>query len=683
MPRTSPRVLWVALLAAMVVTSAAANAQSADNVPETPPALPSSPGPGAAPGVAPGADPTGRPSGRANHGSTMANLEALCTVANTSPELVPLCSVLQTQRARLAAEPAVPLGGSGRLPPNYYSARLGVDVCAIIRPMNDKEVAKEAKKVRTKPSLDPTTALENLKAACGEAAPRAGSIQSLGVEVVQGLGNFLAARAKEEVVEFAVEKKAKTLCTGALTRYFVKSCPVLFPPNGKTDPPDLESAVDGRLQTALRADLEAFPGRLLVSVVDAKAPRKRQLDDVLQAIGNGAVAAFRDGQLSDVFGDALSDLPDSEAASFACQLGDASTPSPPACVAAFMLEVGATAVKEGGADPVRVLNDAASAFCDRFGEKVAGMPGQCILGASGYLAIDAKAKAVVAAADNLTKAPRASIKPGTESTMRFTAAELRGLRGVLAAMLDGVRVAPGGTSVPIGDVMDLVSDVIAFAKAIAAKDSADALVAAEDIVVTIAKIDPKLAPDSKTFAFVLAIATAKSSADVEAAFDAAAAPVGSYRRKYSHSGEAGGLLTVNGFVGYSLGGIHPLHRAADVDDWQFFQRLRMPVGLDLNIWGWTAINLGLGLTVIDPLALTVVTKDGAAVAANWASVLDLGGYLRIGIFGSPFNLFLAASYNPGLEPSGGCATAATGVCWRGAWQLGGGLVVDVPIFPLY
>jgi hypothetical protein len=559
----------------------------------------------------------------------------------------------------------------GALAPRYYRAN-GLDVCGMIATLNDAQVSQAA-------GTDASSALSNLRETCRSGASRSAALAAFGLQAVQGLGDFLVARSKEEVLDFAVEMKAKALCEGRFRTFLDDSCKVLYP-DGTGNPPDLESAADGRLTIALRRDLSLLAGRLLTIIVDKQVPglKSAPFDEVLQAIGDGAVDAARDQNLSRFFDNALTKLPEDARTDFACQLSDGSRPSKAPCIAAFMLEVGSTAVAENLADPVLVIEDAAKAFCARFGKATTppDTSGQCVFGAPNYPDINAQAVAMVGAADRLHKAMATSAVMGPS--------QVAGLQGIGAALFAAVgKLTANGASLAGGDVMKLLKDVIAFAQALANRDGGDALAAAQDIIVTVNKIDPNLAPDSKTFAFVLAIATAKSRDDVEAAFEAAAAPVGSYRRKYGKGSAPNGLWTINGFVGFSTGGLHPLHRAPDVEAWQYAWRLSAPVGLDVNLWGWSFVNLGIGVTVIDPLALTVVTKDGVATDANWASLFSLGGYLRVGLGGSPINLLAGGSYNPGLEPSGGCTAAGTTPCWRGAWQVGAGLVVDVPVIPIH
>lgn len=665
----------IAFTAAMLIAQSA----GASDAPATPPPLPPPPrGPTTPPMVSAVPSSSTREVGP----PVLATIQKICDYsANASPALKALCDGLRQPRA--AVEP------TGTYPPGYYSARLGVDICAVAKSVTDQEVSAAAKttaKDKTKGLSQPEdagTAMLNLRAACGQAAPRGAALATFGVQLVQGLGDFMVARSKEELVEFAVEVKAKSLCQDSFKQYLIKSCKVLFP-DGTDSPPDLESASDGRLQTALRADLNALAGRVLVAVIDAKLPptvKSPLLDEVLQAIGDGGVDAIRGGDMSRLFDDALGKLPPDDTTTFACQLSDGSSPSTAACIGSLMLEIGSAAVAKRSSDPIAVLEAAADTFCARFGKQPLGTPGQCVFGAPNYSDIQSQAMALIS---NVNTLYDANIKSGgAQTAIPATANQLSSIEATATALLTAVaNLTPHGSAVAVGGILEVAKDLIELATALAAQNSGDALAAAEDLVETINTIEPTLAPDSKAFAFVLAIATAKNRSDVEAAFEAAAAPLGSYRAKYGKGSVANFKITLNGFVGAGIGGQHPLHRVGSVDSWQFYQRLAAPVGLDLNVLGWTLFNIGIGVRVIDPLALTVVTKDGGSADANWASLLDLGGYLRVGLAGSPVNLMVGADYLPGLAPSGGCAAAATGPCWRGAWQLGAALAVDVPLLPL-
>lgn len=600
------------------------------------------------------------------------DLADICKAKTVPPALKGAACAGMPAGAGLAAEPA--------FPPGYYSARLHVDVCQAVAGMSEKQD-------------DPAVgdAVLHLHHLCGHGEVRAADLNAFGVQLVQGLGDFLVVRAKEELVAFAVEVKAKSLCEGPFKAYLPKTCAVLFPPPPGS-PPDLDSATDGRLQTAIRADLTDLPDKLLdvaIKAVEAKV-NDPVLDKVIEAVGKAALLTLEDGDLLHFFDVALAQLPADASTTFACQLA-ATPPSVPACLGAFSLEVGSTAVAERGSDPMRILNDAADSFCTRFGPPGQTTPGQCIFGAANYAtAIQPAALAIVGSAVSLAKSSdhineQVSQSPLSlaEISAKVSPTVVSGLRTALAALAPALKMpaSPAGTAA-IDGVLKLIGDIVDFASAIAARDSGEALAAAEDLVQDLAALDPRLVLDSKTFAFILAIGTAKSRDDVEAAFEAAAEPLGSYRAKYGPN--SGGRVTINGFVGPAVGLLRPLHRDGSVDKNQFFERLSAPVGLDVNVAGGDLTNFGFGLRLIDPLGLTVVTRNDGTVTANWASLVDLGAYLRFGLFRSPLSLLVSFDYFPGLEPRDACTTASgASPCWRGAWLLGGAISVDIPLLAVH
>jgi len=92
------------------------------------------------------------------------------------------------------------------------------------------------------------------------------------------------------------------------------------------------------------------------------------------------------------------------------------------------------------------------------------------------------------------------------------------------------------------------------------------------------------------------------------------------------------------------------------------------------------MNLGFGGIVLDPLALTRVDSKGETAQPRAQTAFVFGGYVRLGIAHSPVNLVAMATYQPWLRPLDDCTSG--GRCWSGAWQIGVGLAVDVPILVL-
>jgi hypothetical protein len=89
-------------------------------------------------------------------------------------------------------------------------------------------------------------------------------------------------------------------------------------------------------------------------------------------------------------------------------------------------------------------------------------------------------------------------------------------------------------------------------------------------------------------------------------------------------------------------------------------------------------NGGFGVVALDPLALASVDTEGDSPDAEWRTALTPGAYLRLGLFHSPTTLLALGTYQPFNQRQDDC----TQNCWRGAWQVGGALAVDVPLFTL-
>jgi hypothetical protein len=90
------------------------------------------------------------------------------------------------------------------------------------------------------------------------------------------------------------------------------------------------------------------------------------------------------------------------------------------------------------------------------------------------------------------------------------------------------------------------------------------------------------------------------------------------------------------------------------------------------------------LTFIDPFAVGTIGSDAKAADFDWGAVLTPGGLVRVGIGGSPFSAIVAVTGQPLARSKDTCGSGTeTGPCWKGAWQVGGALAVDVPILMLH
>jgi hypothetical protein len=575
---------------------------------------------------------------------------------------------------------ALPIG----LPFNYYRFQIkkatGQDICTA-----GTGSVLAASGVETNQQSKLTTLLDD---ACGSSHARAGFLSDIALNAVQGLGDFLVARAKQEFVGYAVETQGRELCehqkvTVSATEsvdLFPRACGTLFP-EGTDGDADLVSVTDGRLQVALRADLAALPDAVARI---AAPPKTTHLDVVIAAMGRALLRAVQTRQPALLFSDALARIEAGDTR-WGCDLATVSADAKPACITVLALQVGATAVSPppgvSRTDPAAIVQVAATEFCAHFSDNN-DPPGACVFGAAGYPRdMHPSLSALVSDATDLTTASTALVDRGLAQPA------LEGARDDASDALD--RAFDSIDTIVrkfVSDNQDAKKalDLLRFGERVASgyigHNSAKIVLAFREALATGGPLAALASHLPRPLALMVSIAMAESRSDVEAILDAAAAPLGSYSTKYGTKGT--NRVAINGYVGPAGGWLFVQNKFGYTgpSSPKFF-RLSAPVGVDWTIAGFSKFHLGFGLRLIDPLALTVVTKDGAVAKANWSSLFDLGAYFRVGVWHSPFSVLLSGSYQPGLTSEDTCTVnGITGPCWKGAWQLGGAVAIDIPIW---
>lgn len=169
---------------------------------------------------------------------------------------------------------------------------------------------------------------------------------------------------------------------------------------------------------------------------------------------------------------------------------------------------------------------------------------------------------------------------------------------------------------------------------------------------------------------------------VAAAFEAAATPVGGWRRK-----NVPGSFTVSlaSFPGLTFGGEL---RAGSYAGRQESLRtpyfvaptLTMPVGIDFAR-GYGNYNLGVFVSALDPAAYLQydAEQDGRLPGAKLLTALAPGLWLRAGLFGSPFALSAYSVFRPGLRSF----ESGVGAPGAHALQIGLAASIDVTLFDLF
>ena len=554
---------------------------------------------------------------------------------------------------------------------------------------------REKEEEKEKPAVNAYLRMNQM---CDASGLKSG-VLDIGVNAVQGLGDFLVARAKKELAGFAIESAGRKICDkdlivvpgakGGKVEPFEQTCVTLFPAGTKGDP-DLDVVADGRLQLALRADLVAMPEKLIkVGLPQGTDENTKDLTRVVEAFGHALYQVVRSGRPSDLFADVMEAFPESKAThDMACDLG---TNRSAACITLLLVDLGDVAIKQADKGTVNgfdVIDRAAADFCGRFSTKN-DPPGACVLAAVGYetwqpLLVsfvrdsldlhDTAVKASALSAGGAVGAAQPSAPAGSSLS--------DSIDEVFDSLVEAVtkKVDPGNDKVI--KILAVLRSAERITTGVIDRSEAKVIAAVLDVVRQGGVLEQLGIKEGHAVSLLVSVAMAESRADVEAVLEDQAAPLGSYAAKYGDGGR--NRLAVNGYVGAFAGALRIINEDGYVGSrTQFFYRLSAPVGFDWTIVGGSLFHFGIGMSAIDPLALTVLTKDGTLVKANWASLFDLGVYMRVGLFHSPLSLLAAGQYLPGLTSSDTCMSGTVSQpCWRGAWQLGLALSVDIPLWLL-
>ncbi|MDI1448771.1 hypothetical protein [Polyangium sp. 6x1] len=166
------------------------------------------------------------------------------------------------------------------------------------------------------------------------------------------------------------------------------------------------------------------------------------------------------------------------------------------------------------------------------------------------------------------------------------------------------------------------------------------------------------------------------------ALDAAAMPIGGWRRKNTLGATT---ISLGAFPGMFVGGEVRFGTYGNVTErgrvpHVVAPTLTMPIGLDFAT-GRGDYNLGAFVSLIDPAAYLQydVEQGGRLPGAQILTLLSPGVYLRAGLFDSPFNIGIYGVFRPGLR------AWESGLSMPGAHALQFGLAasVDVTLFDLF
>lgn len=215
-------------------------------------------------------------------------------------------------------------------------------------------------------------------------------------------------------------------------------------------------------------------------------------------------------------------------------------------------------------------------------------------------------------------------------------------------------------------------------------------------VLTLAQLEeaapskPLPAGVAKYLPLLVEIGTAQSSKDVAAAFDAYAAPLGTYKLKYKRP-----MVSINGLLGVHAG--WERMDSKGVEGTSTIVAAFAPVGVHASHQVCDGLHLGVLLSVLDLGAVTTVKTDAddepegtlegadpmttpdakAAAQIGFEQVFSPGAYLVAGIAGSPFVAGFGVSLSPELREvtQDGLETDVS------VLRYGIFIAVDVPILP--
>jgi hypothetical protein len=575
-------------------------------------------------------------------------------------------------------------------PRQYYKLRYGLDVCADLQAVasksNNPNLKQEISKACDLPAPHKTAALD---------------ATAIGVNLVQGLGDLLVAEAKESALEYLLTQVGKRFCTHvivvdkkaglsiALGDWFKNSCEVMLP-NGEID---VDAFSFGALKIAFHEDLTHLPrnvGELAGAWIKIKWPGGERYAEAIAVIAFVAYELGQGTQPLEIL-KALADEADRRLkGKLTCDLTTPQTRTKE-CALILGLELARTAANEKDVKRIAtLLAHAIDQFCTDYGAEGLKTDGKCVINPGTYEQLHTDLLEVYRAAKRLldlqTKMSSIDALPnevGKRAAPEWSHA-LRQLSDALGKL--AIDVDPGHAPQVQKDfaLLDLGFDAF---DAVIADDPAALRKAVLAILATFsARLDADLV---HAITVVVSLATAKDRTEVKAILAEVTAPVGTYKIKYRTTRP---VWMIDGFVGFFAGSevrIHRRnadgsHRDAGLDHRSALPlQLSAPVGVDLTARSHLGcrdwFHVGATVTLIDPLALAVSTAHDT-ISADWKTLFAPGLYLRVGLMKSPLTLLIGGNFQWARRgEENGCGTQR---CFDGAFQLGAGLSIDVPLFML-
>lgn len=512
------------------------------------------------------------------------------------------------------------------------------------------------------------------------------SIASLGSswqgDVLAGLASFLVARAKAELVASFVFQLKADLCIPEVKPVLLATCGLL----ANADPYAVPVSWNA-LKTAFATDLRTLPEALINTLsTDDKAEPLRALVQVIELISQGAepldtVVGLRIKYATIASKAACDKTP------YACALlalGSAVeilAPSPVANAPSLdrdalelRLKIAARLLKDAGS-PIGLVTDIVDQV-DRYRAVLQDLISRLL---------------TVRTAAKLSQEASTQVAPESPRAERVAATQLA-FDNYARCVSNAFAIAPMAAMIPAlqqaTPVADFETVIDHLGLALEHARAGDYVAAFVEVQASLAAANLPSPPwFTKYGGFLADVAAAKTPADAQAAIEAAAAPVGSWRRK---RGGGRHTLWINGYLGGQIGA-ERLFGAGAPGGFAFHGGLFAPVGLEADLGFHKTWSVGVLASAIDLGALvdlrtssssaTATVNNNANVGAR--QVFSPGAYLVFGLgFGDggiPITFGAGASVSPELRSvdlAGGTTRDVNAIRFNAF------LAVDVAIFGL-
>jgi hypothetical protein len=593
-------------------------------------------------------------------------------------------------------------------PRQFFIVQYGIDVCA------------DLQLIRVTADIDMQ---ETVAAVCGTQTTRetsAASFAGAGINMVLGLGDLLQAEAKQEALEYLLERIGKKFCqfsftidlpeprtdTGgvpdpkhviAMRVWFEHTCDVMLPKGAI----DVEAFTFGRLKAAFKDDLRALPAHIAVPAQAWIERHRPGAKPYIAAVGVAMYVLYGvlEGRTPlEILGDLGSKADDALKDKVKCDLTTRSKTTKE-CVLLLGFDLARAAANAYSRDrttpPSRIIADALDKFCANFGATGLQEHGACVVAVDEYEHWHMRLIKIYRAIKRMQDLDRTMAQLASELTRdeisKRTASEIvHAIRELVESL-----GAAAADALP-DEGPKIVED---FALLGLAFDAFDAVIADDPgalgrtlLAVLSSKMGKKLPADVvHALTVVVALASAKDREEVKGILKDVTAPVGTYRRKY---GAESVMISLNGFVGFFVGeelrvnSRNPDGTPRDAVTHMAPWKLSAPVGVDFSLVSggrcfafWrpgTCNHVGIVATLIDPLALAVSTENDT-LSADWKTLFTPGVYVRFGVLRSPFTVAIGANYQWARRSNEMCGGER---CFDGAFQFGALLSADVPLFVL-